>query len=75
VSKPCAAYRKTVVVAGDDRGRKTNPDRALVALVFFIVLALILWFVAARLIRYSRVQDCILSGRTNCAPVEEKEAR
>jgi hypothetical protein len=68
-------FRRGAVVAGDDRGRKTNPDRALVALVFFIVLALVLWFVAARLIRYSRMQDCILSGRTNCAPVEENEPR
>lgn len=62
-------------MADDDRGRKTNPDRALVALVFFVVLALILWLVAGRLISASRMQDCILSGRTNCAPVEEKEPR
>jgi hypothetical protein len=62
-------------MADDDRGRKTNPDRALLAVVFFVVLALILWFVASRLLRYSRMQDCILSGRTNCAPVEENEPR
>ena len=37
-------------VTGDDRGRKTNPDRALLALVFFVVLALILWLIAGRLI-------------------------
>jgi len=62
-------------VAAGDRGRKTNPDRALLALAFFIVLALILWLVAGRLISASRMQDCILSGRTNCAPVDEKEPR
>jgi hypothetical protein len=62
-------------VPGDDRGRKTNPDRALVALVFFVLLALVLWMVASRLMSASRMQDCILSGRTNCAPVEEKEPR
>jgi hypothetical protein len=62
-------------VPDDDRGRKTNPDRALIALVFFIVLALILWMVARRLVSASRMQDCILSGRTNCAPVEENEPR
>ena len=62
-------------MAEHDRGPKTNPDRALAALVFFIVLALILWFLATRLIRYSRMQDCILSGRTNCAPVEETQPR
>jgi hypothetical protein len=62
-------------MTGDDRGRKTNPDKALVALAFFIVLALILWLVASRLVRYSRMQDCILSGRTNCAPVEEQQPR
>jgi len=62
-------------VAGDDRRRKTNPDRALLALVFFVVLALILWLIAGRLITASRMQDCILSGRTNCAPIDEKEPR
>jgi hypothetical protein len=62
-------------VAQDDRGRKTNPDKALLAVVFFVVLALILWFVVGRLMSASRMQDCILSGRTNCAPVEEKEPR
>ncbi|HYZ89169.1 MAG TPA: hypothetical protein VE620_07730 [Myxococcales bacterium] len=62
-------------MADDHHGRKTNPDRALVALAFFIVLALILWFVASRLLRYSRMQDCILSGRTNCAPAEEQQPR
>jgi hypothetical protein len=62
-------------MAADDRGRKTNPDRALVALVFFVVLALILWLVAGRLISASRMQDCILSGRTNCAPVDEEQPR
>jgi hypothetical protein len=62
-------------VGADDRGRRTKPDRALLALVFFVVLALILWLIAGRLISASRMQDCILSGRTNCAPVNEKEPR
>jgi hypothetical protein len=58
-----------------DRDRKKKPDRALLALVFFVVLALVLWMLVSRLMSASRMQDCILSGRTNCAPVEENQPR
>jgi hypothetical protein len=51
----------------DDRSR----DRANVAvLIFAAALVFIGWLLVRELGKAARMQDCLASGRTNCAPIE-----
>jgi len=52
-----------------------NPDdgsqrRALVALGVVVVLFLVGWLLARELYASGKLEDCLLSGRTNCAPLQ-----
>jgi hypothetical protein len=42
----------------------------LIALAVVVLLSVVGWLVVARLMEMSRLQDCVMSGRKNCAPVE-----
>ncbi len=46
------------------------PWRALVGLLVVVALIGGVWFVMTRLQQAGRLQDCVASGRTNCAPIE-----
>ncbi len=46
------------------------PRGALVALLLVIVLVGAVLFVMHRLNHAARLQDCVASGRTNCAPID-----
>jgi len=46
------------------------PRGALAALLLVIVLAGAFMFVMHRLNQAGQLQDCIASGRTNCAPID-----
>ena len=48
----------------------SDPDRALLALLFFLALAAGGWFIVRRISENSKLQDCVMAGRRNCAPVE-----
>jgi hypothetical protein len=52
----------------DDPGPR--PYRALVGLAAIIVMIVVVLFIMHRLNEASRIQDCVASGRTNCAPIE-----
>jgi hypothetical protein len=53
--------------ADEDRARsRTN----LAALVLAAVLVFFGWLLVHELGKSSRMQDCLMSGRTNCAPIE-----
>jgi hypothetical protein len=43
----------------------------MVAVVAVVLLGAIGWFLAHELTRSARLQDCVMSGRTNCAPIDE----
>ena len=54
-----------------DNDPPSGPPRgALIALALVIVLAGAFMFVMRRLNQAGQLQDCIASGRTNCAPIE-----
>jgi hypothetical protein len=54
-----------------ENGRNdTNRRGALIALAAVAVLAILGWYLAHTLTQSARLQDCVLSGRTNCAPLE-----
>jgi hypothetical protein len=55
----------------DDGEPPSGPPRgALMALLLVLVLAGAFMFVMNRLNQAGRLQDCIASGRTNCAPID-----
>jgi cell division septal protein FtsQ len=42
----------------------------LVAMAIVVVLAGVGWVIVRQLMADSKLQDCVMSGRKNCAPVE-----
>lgn len=46
---------------------------ALIGLGVVLLLVVVGWLLVHVLRDTSRVQDCAMSGRTNCAPVEEAD--
>jgi len=54
-----------------DRDRQ-NPSRrgSLVALGVVVFLFVIGWILAHELYTGSKLEDCLLSGRTNCVPID-----
>lgn len=55
---------------GHDDPPSGPPRSALMALLLVIVLAGAFMFVMNRLRQAGQLQDCVASGRTNCAPIE-----
>ena len=47
-----------------------SPRRALVGLLAIVALIVAVLFIMHRLNQAARIQDCVASGRTNCAPIE-----
>ncbi len=54
-------------MAEDDENR--SPLRAVVGLGLIVVLIVVVLFVMQQLRHASAIQDCVASGRTNCAPI------
>jgi hypothetical protein len=48
---------------------KGGPLRAIVGLGLILVLILAVLFILQQLRHASAIQDCVASGRTNCAPI------
>lgn len=51
----------------DEENRRTRSLAGLAAILFLAVIAL---FLVQRLRAVSDLQDCLMSGRTNCAPID-----
>lgn len=51
----------------DQNGNRRGPLIALGVVVFLFVVG---WLLAHELYTSGRLQDCLLSGRTNCEPIE-----
>jgi hypothetical protein len=54
----------------DRNGKNGNRRGPLIALGAVVVLFAIGWLLARELSANGRLEDCLLSGRTNCAPIE-----
>jgi hypothetical protein len=52
-----------------DRGN-TNRRASMVALGVVVVLFVIGWILTRELYSNSKIEDCVLSGRTNCVPID-----
>jgi hypothetical protein len=57
-------------MANDDQ--KGSPLRTLVGVGLILVLILGMLFVMQQLRHASAIQDCVASGRTNCAPISSE---
>jgi hypothetical protein len=55
-------------MADEDPG--PSPHRALIGLVAIVVAIIAVLFIMHRLNQAAQIQDCVASGRTNCAPIE-----
>ncbi len=58
-----------------DSGRdSTNRRASLVALGVVIVLFVVGWVLTRELSLNQKVEDCVLSGRTNCVPIDTQSS-
>lgn len=46
---------------------------SFIALAVVVVLFVVAWVLVRELYQSEKLQDCLLSGRTNCAPIEAPE--
>ena len=54
-----------------DRNKEAgNRRRSMVALGVVVLLFLVGWFLARELYANGKIEDCVMSGRTNCAPLD-----
>lgn len=53
----------------DDHPPQPSPRRALAVLALMLAIATGGWFLFERLSADSSIQDCVMAGRTNCAPL------
>jgi len=54
----------------DRDGRDGSQRGSLIALGVVVFLFVIGWILARELYSSGRMEDCLMSGRTNCAPIE-----
>jgi hypothetical protein len=56
-----------------DRNKETgNQRRSMIALGVVVLLFLVGWLLARELYADSKMEDCLMSGRTNCAPLNDR---
>jgi len=63
------------VAEDDDRGDRDPRSAALVGLIIILTLAILGVILVRELGKESKREDCLMSGRTNCAPIEVPSAR
>jgi hypothetical protein len=56
----------------DNNNKNPSQRGPLVALGVVVLLLVVGWVLARELYSDSKMEDCLLSGRTNCAPVDNQ---
>jgi hypothetical protein len=54
----------------DNNRDDSNRRRSMIALGVVVLLFIVGWILARELYADSKLEDCLMSGRTNCAPLE-----
>lgn len=54
----------------DRDSQKGNQRRSMVALGVVIALFVVGWILAHELYANGKIEDCVMSGRTNCMPID-----
>jgi hypothetical protein len=56
-----------------DRDKQTgNQRRSMIALGVVALIFVIGWVLARELYAEGKMEDCLMSGRTNCAPLKDR---
>jgi hypothetical protein len=55
-----------------DHSRDPSRRGPLIALGVVVLLFFLGWILARELYSGSKMEDCLLSGRTNCAPIDSQ---
>jgi hypothetical protein len=55
-------------MSGNDPG--PNPRRALIGFIAIVAMVVAVLFIMHRLRQAAEIQDCVVAGRTNCAPID-----
>jgi hypothetical protein len=65
-------YGELMKSSSEDGNRETDERRsaALIGLIIVLALAIAGVVLVRELREKSRLEDCLMSGRTNCAPIE-----
>jgi cell division septal protein FtsQ len=58
----------------DSARESTNRRASLVALGVVIVLFVIGWILTREIHSNQKIEDCVLSGRTNCVPIDTRSS-
>jgi hypothetical protein len=64
------ASRRPPRPPADPQSERARVRGNVVALVMAAILILVGWLLVDRLGQTSRTQDCLMSGRTNCKPID-----
>ncbi len=56
-------------MSGPENPRQGPPTRALIGLVVIIAVVFGAYWMLARIHASNTIQDCVMAGRHNCAPV------
>lgn len=59
----------------DNEGHIDRRPVALIGLIVILALAILAVVLVRELGKQSKLQDCLMSGRTNCAPIEVPSRR
>ena len=54
----------------DDRKQQASRRSSLIALGVVVVLFVLGWFLTREIYSNQKIEDCVLSGRTNCMPID-----
>jgi hypothetical protein len=54
----------------DRDSQNSSQRRSLIALGVVVVLFVVGWILAHELYANGRIEDCVMSGRTNCVPID-----
>jgi hypothetical protein len=54
----------------DRDSQKANQRRSTIALGVVVILFVTGWILAHELYANGKIEDCVMSGRTNCVPIE-----
>jgi hypothetical protein len=54
----------------DPEGQNGSRRRSMIALGIVVLLFVVGWVLAHELYANGKLEDCLLSGRTNCEPIQ-----
>lgn len=54
----------------DGNGPNGAQRRSMIALGVVVVLFVVGWVLAREIYRNDQIEDCVMSGRTNCVPLD-----